>query len=137
MWQGGRGVLWREGQGPTWVSAGEEGELPQQRGQRSLLGAGPDTLVPGKNVFFQGRWVGRPWTTGRFLVQKELLPTPSFLQPKEKVPRSTFQPGEVIAAGRGAGLPEAKQFPAQSKTPGTAVCQNSQHREVAFPAPNS
>lgn len=52
--------------------------LPQQRGQRPLLLAGPDTLVPGKNLFSRADGWDNPGQQemGRFLVQKELLPTP-------------------------------------------------------------
>lgn len=63
-------------------------------------------------------------------MQKELLPTPILTAAQGEGAK------ENLPAWKRAGLPEAKQFPAQNKTPGTVMCQNSQHRDVAFPAPN-
>lgn len=69
-----------------------------------------------KNIFSRADGWDNPGQQGlgRFFMQKELLPTPILTAAQGEGAK------EHLPACRGAGLPEAKQFPAQNKTPGTA-----------------
>lgn len=131
-------VALERGQGPAWVNAGKEGDASSA--EMMEMDALSRTLYPDgtwrKTLRGQidGTTLGKEgWTDSS--CRNSCFTHSSSQQPKEKMPRSICQPGEVTVTGRGAGLPKTKSPLPRTRQQGQPCVPKGQHREVASPAP--